>query len=289
MNKKVDNKQRKSRRDKCMKYIDFTIGLILVSLAFNVFFLNYDIVYGVSGIGIMLNHIFGVEPSIVIFIGSIILLFFSFILLGKEKTKNSVLGSILYPVFVELTSFIIPLINITEVEKIVAVGIGAILSGIGYGLIYRAGFTTGGSDILSQIISKYLKMTIGNAMLIGDGIIILSSMFVFGLNGVIYSLLAILIISFISDRVMIGIGKAKAFYIITENEEEVIKFFVTHLSHGVTVLDVTGGYTSSPKRMIMCIIPTREYVFAKEAIKSIDENAFLIITEAYEVSGGEYN
>ncbi len=284
---KVNNKEGKNRRGKCMKYLDFTIGLILVSLAFNVFFLNYDIVYGVSGIGIMMNHIFGVEPSIVIFIGSIILLLFSFILLGKEKTKNSVLGSILYPVFVELTSFIIPLINITEVEKIVAVGIGAIISGIGYGLIYRAGYTTGGSDILSQIISKYLKMTIGNAMLIGDGIIILSSMFVFGLNGVIYSLLAILIISFISDRVMIGIGKAKAFYIITENEEEVIKFFVTHLSHGVTVLDVTGGYTGSPKRMIMCIIPTREYVFAKEAIKSIDENAFLIITEAYEVSGGE--
>ncbi len=286
---KVNNKEGKNRRGKCMKYLDFTIGLILVSLAFNVFFLNYDIVYGVSGIGIMINHIFGVEPSIVIFIGSVILLFFSFILLGKEKTKNSVLGSILYPVFVELTSFIIPLININEIEKIVAIGIGAIISGIGYGLIYRAGYTTGGSDILSQIISKYLKMTIGNAMLIGDGIIILSSMFVFGLNGVIYSLLAILIISFISDRVMIGIGKAKAFYVITEHEDEVRKFFATHLLHGVTVLDVIGGYTGKPKRMIMCIIPTREYVFAKEAIKSIDENAFLIITEAYEVSGGEYN
>lgn len=273
-------------KDRIVRYIEFILGLLIVALSFNVFFLQYDIVYGVSGIGVMLNHLFGIDPSIVIFIGSMILLVLSFILLGKEKTTNSIIGSILYPVFVKLTTFIIPLVNLDGTEKIVSVGLGAVLAGLGYGLIFRAGFTTGGTDILNQIISKFFKMTIGNAMLFGDGIIILSSVFVFGWTGVIYSFLTIYIISLISDKVIIGISRSKAFYIITEHEDEVKDFFSTHLSHGITVFDVTGGYTGHQKQMIMCILPTKEYYFAKEVIKEIDPNAFFVITDAYEVSGG---
>ena len=171
-------------------------------------------------------------------------------------------------------------------EKIVIIGVGAAISGVGYGLIFKAGFTTGGTDILNQIISKFFKMTLGNAMLFGDGIIIISSIFLFGLSGVIYSFLTIYIISIISDKVIIGISSSKAFYVITEHENKVKEFFSTHLSHGVTVFDVTGGYTGNPKRMIMCIIPTKEYFFAKEAIKEIDPNAFLVVTDSYEVYGG---
>lgn len=273
-------------KDKFIRYIEFVLGLVIVALSFNIFFLQYDVVYGVSGIGVMLNHLFGIDPSIVIFIGSMILLVLSFILLGKEKTTSSIVGSLLYPIFVKLTAFIIPFIDLSSIEKIVAIGVGAVMSGFGYGLIFRAGFTTGGTDILNQIISKYFKMTIGNAMLFGDGIIILSSIFVFGLPGVIYSFLTIYIISFISDKVIIGISRSKAFYVITECEDEVKKFFSSHLSHGVTVFDVTGGYSGNKQKMIMCILPTKEYFFAKEAIKEIDSNAFFVVTDAYEVSGG---
>lgn len=279
-------KNRIKKKDKKIRYIEFILGLIIVALAFNLFFMHYDIVYGVSGIGVMLNHVFGIDPSIVIFIGSMLFLILSFILLGKEKTKNSIVGSLLYPVFVKLTTFIIPFIDLSGIEKVVAIGIGAIMSGFGYGLIFRAGFTTGGTDILNQIISKYCKMTVGNAMLFGDGIIILSSILVFGIPSVIYSFLTIYIISYISDKVIIGIGSSKAFYVITEYENEVKEFFSSHLSHGVTVFNVTGGYSENKKKMIMCILPTKEYFFAKEAIKEIDPSAFFVITDAYEVSGG---
>ncbi len=274
------------RKDIFIRYFEFIFGIIIASIAFNIFFLQYDIVYGVSGIGVMLNQIFGIDPAIVIFIGSMILLVLSFFVLGREKTVNSILGSALYPVFVKFTAFLISIITLEGIEKIVAIGVGAVLAGIGYGLIYRAGFTTGGTDILNQIISKIFKITIGKAMLFGDGIIIISSVFIFGISSVIYSFLTIYIISIISDKVMIGISQSKAFYVITEYEDEVKEFFATNLSHGITVFDVIGGYTGNPKRMIMCILPTREYVFAKEAIKEIDSDAFFVVTDAYEVSGG---
>jgi uncharacterized membrane-anchored protein YitT (DUF2179 family) len=271
-------------KDVFTRYLDFLLGLLIVSVAFNIFFLNHSIVYGVSGIGVMLNYLFGIDASLVIFISSMLLLILSLFLLGKEKTSNSIIGSLLYPLFIKLTSNIIPLVNLEEIETVVVICLGAAITGFGYGLIYRAGFTTGGTDILNQILSKYFKITIGKAMIICDGIIILSSVFVFGWYGVIYSLLTIVIISMISDKVIIGISKSKALYIITEYEDEVKEFFLHHLSHAVTVLDVTGGYSGNKKRMIMCILPTKEYFFAKEAINQIDPNAIFVVTDVYEAS-----
>ena len=83
------------------------------------------------------------------------------------------------------------------------------------------------------------------------------------------------------------ISQSKAFYIITEHESEVKKFILQNLSHGVTVLDGRGGYTGNHQKVIMCIIPTKEYFVVKEGIYAIDKNAFFVVTDAYEVLGGE--
>ena len=89
-----------------------------------------------------------------------------------------------------------------------------------------------------------------------------------------------------TDKVILGISESKAFYIITEHETDVKKFILNHLSHGVTVLDGRGGFTGNHQKVIMCIIPTKEYFIAKEGIHAIDPNAFFVVTDAYEVSGG---
>lgn len=274
-------------KDRFLRYIQFFIGLFLCSLSFNIFFIKNQVVYGVSGVGVILKNLYNIDPSLVILIGSILLLFVSFIFLGKEKTANSILGSLLYPVVVKLTEFVIPYIDLSGMETFVMIALGAIISGFGYGLIFKAGFTTGGTDILNQIVSKYGKISMGNAMIFTDGAIILTSGFIFGFVPMIYSFLSLYLISMISDKVIIGISQSKAFYIITEHETDVKSFFQRHLAHGVTVFDVRGGYTGNRQKMIMCILPTKEYFFAKEAIKEIDPNAFFVVTDAYEVSGGE--
>jgi len=274
-------------KDRIFRYFQFLLGLIIVSVAFNVFFLQNNIVYGVSGIGVMLNFLFHIDPSLVILIGSVILLIISFIFLGKEKTTGSIVGSLLYPVMVKLTEFTINYIDFSGLETVVIIVLGSVVTGFGYGLIFKAGFTTGGTDILNQIVSKYGKTSMGNAMLFTDGLIILSSGFILGWVPMIYSFLSLYFISMISDKVILGISQSKAFYIITSHETAVKSFFQRHLAHGVTVFDVRGGYTGNHQKMIMCILPTKEYFFAKEAIKEIDPNAFFVITDAYEVSGGE--
>lgn len=273
-------------KDRFKRYSLFIIGVLLVAIAYNLFMLPSEVVYGVGGIGVILKKLFGIDPSITIMIGSILLLILSFILLGKEKTMNSVVGSLLYPVFVKLTENIGTYIKLTDTEPLIIVVFGAVISGFGLGMIFKAGFTTGGTDILNQIVAKYGKTSVGNAMFMTDGLIVASGIFVFGWTKVMYSVISLYIISIMTDKVILGISESKAFYIITEHETEVKKFILNHLSHGVTVLDGRGGFTGNHQKVIMCIIPTKEYFIAKEGIHAIDPNVFFVVTDAYEVSGG---
>lgn len=263
----------------------FIVGVLIVALAFNVFMLPNDIVYGVSGVGVILNKLYGLDASFVILIGSVILLILSFLTMGKEKTANSVIGSLLFPVFVKLTEVVIPYIDLGTTEPVLIAVCGAVLSGFGLGLIFKAGYTTGGTDILNQIVSKYFKMSIGNAMFFTDGIIIACSLFVFGWQKFLYSIVNIYIISVMTDKVILGISQSKTFYIITNNEKEVKSYITDTLSYAATYIDAHGGYTGCDEKMIMCTIPTKEYFVLKEGIQSIDPEAFFLVTDAYEVSG----
>lgn len=275
------------KKDRLKRYSTFLVGLFLVSVSFNLFLLPQNLIYGVSGFGVILNKLYQLDPSVVILVGSLILLVLSFILLGKEKTMNSVVGSLLYPIVVKLTVPLVSYITLNIDDTLVLTIFGAVISGFGYGLIFKSGFTTGGTDILNQIFAKYFKMSIGNAMFFTDGFIILFGAFALGWDVLMYSIILLYIISIMTDKVILGISESKAFYIITEHETAVKKFITQYLSHGVTVLEGRGGFTGNNKKVIMCIIPTKEYYIAKEGIHSIDENAFFVVTDAYEVYGGE--
>ncbi|MCI8777780.1 MAG: YitT family protein [Bacilli bacterium] len=273
-------------RGRLKRYTQFILGMIITALSYNLFMIPSSVVYGVGGLGVMFKQIFNWSPSVVILIGSILLLILSFLLLGIEKTKNSIIGSLLYPVFVSLTEWIPRYVNLSDADPIIIVIFGAVIAGFGLGLIFKSGFTTGGTDILNQIVSKYFKMSLGTSMFFTDGLIIASSVFVFGWTKLMYSLISLYIISIMTDKVILGISQSKAFYIITEHETEVKRYITNTLKHGITVLDGRGGYTGNNQKIIMCIIPTKEYFMVKEGIYQIDKEAFFIVTDAYEVSGG---
>jgi uncharacterized membrane-anchored protein YitT (DUF2179 family) len=264
------------------------LGLLLISIAFNGFLLPNDIVFGgVSGLSIIFKKILGINPSIFIFCGSLLLLIVSCFALGKEKTKGSILGSLLFPVFVNLTENISLYFNLGESEIFVSTLFGGVLYGIGAGLVFKAGFTTGGIDIINQIISKYGKVSMGSALLMSDGLIVLSGVFVFGITKLMYALVTLYIISVLTDKVLLGISNSKAFYIIAEDEEKIKEYVLNKLGHGVTTFDAKGGFSKTKQKVLFCVIPTKEYFKLKEGIYRIDPSAFFVATDAYEVYGGE--
>jgi len=272
------------------RYLYLILGIICSSIAFNMFFLPNHLVYGgVSGLSIIAKYLTDIDPSIFMFIASLVLLLTSLFLLGKEKTLSSVIGSILYPLFVSLTAPFVKLIDISEIanEPLLISLFGGLLAGLGAGLIFKTGFTTGGTDILNQIVSKYFKVSLGKAMLFTDGLIVIAGGFVFGWVKVFYALIILYIISSMTDKVVLGISKSKAFYIITSKEKEITNYILTTLNHGVTAIDAKGAFSGNKEKMLMAIIPTKEYFVFKEGIAEIDEEAFFIVTDAYEVSGGK--
>ena len=159
--------------------------------------------------------------------------------------------------------------------------------GFGAGLVFTAGFTTGGTDILNQIISKYGKTSMGKSMLMSDGLIVLSSGIFFGFSSMMYSILILYIISYISDRILLGISDNKMFYIITEKDEEIKEYILNDLKHGVTVFKGQGGYKNKKGNILMTVLPTKDYYNLRMGIKEIDDEAFFIVTDSYELFGGE--
>ena len=276
------------KKGKIKRIITFILGCFIVAAAYNLFLVPTEIVPGgVGGIAIILNYLFSVDNAVIILIADLLLLSISYFTLGKEITRNSILGSLLFPLAVLLTENINVWLEIDTSQMLLSAVFGGVLYGFGAGLVFKSGFTTGGTDILNQILSKYFKTTIGKSMLYSDGLIVCISAFIFGPIHLMYSIIVLYIISIMSDKVILGISDNKAFYIITKEEEKVKDYILKYLSHGVTILKAKGGYLEAKENVLMCVLPTKDYYKLTEGIKEIDKDAFFLVTDAYEVFGGD--
>ncbi len=263
----------------------FFFGVLLSAISFNLFLKPLHLISGVSGISIMTEALFRIDPSVIILIGNVLLLIASFVFLGPEKTKTTIIGSILYPVLVKATDFLPKYIDLGSTESIVITLCGALVSGIGTGLIFKNNFTSGGTDVLKQIFSVYGKMPYSKANIYSEGLIMFAGGLVFGWDSFIYSIIYIAISGTVSDRVIMGISEYKTLQIVTSKDKEIKSFILENLNRGITEMNVKGGYTGSNKKILLCAIPTREYFLATEGIKKLDPNAFVIATDTYEIQG----
>ena len=270
------------------RVLEFIIGCLTVSLAYNIFIAPNNLVPGgVGGIAVILDSLFGISNSTVIIIANIFLLIASLLLLDRDKTRASLLGTIMFPIFVRLTENINVWLQIDTSHLLLSALFGGILYGLGAGIVFRAGFTMGGTDIINQILSKYLKQSIGKSMLMSDGLIVLSSALFFGMNSMMYSLIILYCISLMADKVILGISDSKVFFIITDKDDEVKEYILETIGHGVTIFKAKGGYKKQNENVLMAVLPTREYYRLTEGIKMIDKDAFYIIADTYQVVGGE--
>lgn len=257
---------------------------MLYAIAYNLFFLKNNIVYGgVAGIAIITKKL--IDPTLMIVILTLILLIISFIALGKKESLKSLVGSLLYPLFIYLTRNIGDIFSISNDNLLLIAIIGGVCMGIGSGIVFKTGFTTGGTDILNQIFAKYFKVSIGTSMMFTDGLIVLAGGFFFGWTRVLYALIVLYIISLMVDKVVLGIASTKALYITTSEDEEIVDYLINSLNLGVTIIETVGGYSNKKRKMLMSVIPTSEYFRVKEGIHEIDENAVIVATDAYQAEG----
>lgn len=264
------------------------VSMFVLAVNYNTFLLPNDFVIGgTSGIATIVLKFIDIPAGTFIFIFNCVFIVLALFLLGPRQTGLSLIGSIVYPFFVSITSgFCSQIAAGLEFDTfLLTVIISGVLFGAANGFIYKTGFSTGGVDILFQILNKYFHIPTGTiSFMVNIVIIVLGGIF-FGVEMAIYAILVIFINSTLIDKIMLGISESKVFYIHTTKTQEVQKAIVS-LNTGYTVLKSDGSYDSEDNNIIMCVITTKDYYLLKNIVQRLDPEAFFVITDCYQAYGG---
>ncbi len=267
----------------------FVLGTFGLALCYNLFYSpNKLVVGGMTGLGIVIQEVTGFNAQLFIYVSSFILLIASYFWLGKDETKRIVIGTFLYPLFITFTK---PIANVllpylTFHEMLVTVVLAGLLYGFSNGLVYKFGYSTGGSDVLVRLGCKFFHISEGQGVLFINILIIMAGAFVFGVETAVYAIIIIVIGSILVDKIIIGISDSKKFMIYTREAKDVRRLIEETFKTGFTIFPTVGGYSHIRGAMIMCVISNRDVNLFKEKLLEIDSNAFFVISDCYQVQGG---
>ena len=265
----------------------FVFGALISALSFNLFCLPNNFVSGsLGGIAVILNKLFSLNSSVIILLGNIVFIIISIFTLGFKESLMSIVGASVYTLFIYATADIPEMIHFSFDNILLYVLAAGVVGGFGEALVYKSGFNTGGTSIIAIVIQHYKKMPLGKILRIISVIIIASGAFVFGYTSVMYSIIITMLATYLVDKILIGISNSKTFFIQTSYPDEVADFVMKIIKSGVTELDIKGAYSHKRKKMLMCVVPTEKYTLLKDAIHEIDPDAFIVVSDCYEVLGG---
>lgn len=259
------------------------LGNYLLALAVGVFILPYNILSGgVAGIAIAIEPLVGIDPNITINILVIGLFVVGALILGRNFAFSTAFSSFLYPFFLTFTQAD----GLLALDPILASLYGGLLAGIGVGMVLRTGSSTGGMDVPPLVLHKYTHVEISTWVLIVDGITVGLGLWTFGLEAVLIGFISVWAAAFAINKVLVFGGQnAKTVYIISEKYAEILTYIHEHLDRGTTLIEATGGFTGDDKPVILTVIMKNQYPELSQSVKEIDQNAFLIVSDATEVSG----
>ncbi|WP_181347356.1 YitT family protein [Thalassobacillus sp. CUG 92003] len=265
-----------------IEYSLVILGSFFVALAFNVFLLPNNIASGgVAGISTITKGVFDWEPGIVQLLLNVPLFIAGLIILGMNFGLKSLVGTIILPIFVLLTSHLDPATS----EPLLGAIFGGMGVGLGLGIVFRGRASTGGIDLAAQIVHKYLHLPLGLCVAMLDGFIVTTSALVFSIEEGLYALIGLFVTSRTIDFVQVGLNTSKTVMVITDYVEDVQQAILNEIDRGVTVLNGSGGYTEQERRVIMCVVQQNEFTKLTQTVKTIDSGAFVVAMNATEVLG----
>lgn len=275
-------------------YILIALGALIQAVSLRIFFVPANLASGgVSGISQLINHFTGWPIGLMILIGNIPLFALGWRFLGGHRfALRTVVAIITYSLLTDLllkipifTTYANVLINDLRGDIFLNSLYGAIISGIGYGLVYRARGTSGGSDILARILNKWRGVSMTQSYLVVDTAVILSAGFVFGWKQALYAMITLYVSGLVSETVLEGGGTVRTAMIVTSKPEDVSARVMEDLERGVTVLEGTGAFTGTSKPVLYCVITRAEVATLKTIVNEIDPEAFMVIGVAHEALG----
>ncbi len=275
-------------KNRIPRLIIYFISCFIVALMYNVLFVRNNLVIGgMSGLAIVVKQALGINTGIFLMLSTMFLLGISLVIVGVHETSKGLVGAIVYPIMVSLTEPLASHINIQFSSFLFEILTLGFIYAVFLGLIYKVGYSTGGTDIINAIIVKKSKVSIGTAGIYINIIIIFLAMIVFGLPKSIYAIFTLLFVNKIVDFVILGNNDSKLCIIKTKNTRYIEEFLKNDFNIGYSVFESSGGIDKKYRKTIMCVVTSREYYSFKNLILDIDNNAFFVTHNCYEVLGGK--
>lgn len=273
-------------------YVDYLfifMGTGIMALAIQCIFEPIGLVTGgFSGIAIIIRKMTAgiVEGGVPLWLTNLALnvpvFIAALIIKGRKFLGRTVIGTVLLSFWL----YVIPQVDLTQGDYMLSAVFGGVITGIGIGFVLLAKATTGGTDMVSALIQKYVRhYSVVQILQVIDGMVVLAGLYVFGLKSALYAIVAIFITSKVSDALMEGMKYSKAAFIITDCYKEIADAIMTQLDRGLTGLDATGMYSGDKKTVLYCVVAKKEIVELKDIVAKIDPKAFVIVTDAREVFG----
>ncbi|MFU8794589.1 MAG: YitT family protein [Dethiobacteria bacterium] len=258
-------------------------GAVILAIGYNMFMVpNMLAPGGISGLAVVLYYLIKSPVGLTIIILNIPLFIAGYAILGPRIVMQSLLGTLLFSIALEVTApFLPPATN----DLLLAAVYGGIVMGVGSGLVFRYRGSTGGTSLLSLILAKKWGISPGQAMLWGDLTVLALAVFVFGSEAAMYAALSLFVSVKVIDAILEGLGLAKSVIIITCCGEKINEKLIYELGRGVTWLEGSGGYTREAREVLLCVVTRQQIARLKTIIHKIDPSAFVIIGNATEVHG----
>lgn len=279
-----------SKKSAILEFFGLILGCISMSVGINAFFKPHTIAPGgLSGLSVVLNKVTGIPVSVIMLIIGVPLVLLTFKIMGVKNSMKTLFGTLLFSFMVQATDGLSRM-NLTHDALLSAIA-GAVLMGLALGIMFKFDASTGGTDLIALILSKKfpnLKPTQFMSCL--DSMVVISAGIVNrSIETALYSGLALFIIIKTADIVMEGFESSKAFFIISEKEEELKSAITSELNRGLTIINARGGYTNQNKDLFLVVLNNkRQESSLKKLVKRIDPKAFLIVTDVHEVLGNGF-
>ena len=273
-------------------YIIIALGASLYAASVAVFTSKNNIAPGgLTGVSTMLNYLFSLPIGAMIFLMNIPLFLWAFFKNGRSFVIKTMTGTALVSVFIDIFQAVLPFYG---GNIMLAAIFGGALSGLGLGLIFARGGSTGGTDIIAVSLNKrFPHISTGRLMLISDAVVLTAAAIVYGnIESALYAGITIFVSVRVIDAVTYGTsrGNGKLIFIISDSYETISREIIQKLGRGVTILNGSGAYTGNSKRVLMCAARPNQVVKITKGVKIIDKNAFIVVTTANSILGeGFYN
>ncbi|HPZ44374.1 MAG TPA: YitT family protein [Bacillota bacterium] len=286
MKRKTRVKLLKFRRaflDIAKRLLGIAAGSSLIAISFNAFVIPYGLLSGgVSGLALLGNYIFNIPVYLGIFLLNIPIFLWGLKELDKKFMAFSAVGTIVLIAVLPLSR---PYIPVPELDLFLACIFSGVGSGLGLGIVFRNGASTGGSDIISMIAKKKKNISIGTTMFCFNAAVLALSLYYFDLKIAMYTAISMWVGGRVADNVIEGFNRHKSVMIISDRSQEIAERIMRELKRGVTYLEGQGAYSGQAKLVINCVVSHYEIAKLNEIVQSTDKKAFIFVTETVEVTG----